>query len=77
MQLTIYHLPSTLKFQPQNILIIDFGQLGDVIMSLPALDALRKKFPNSKITVMVGKAGASIVEIVGLADAVIMVDRNF
>ena len=59
----------------KNILIIDFGQLGDVIMSLPALDALRKKFPNSKITVMVGKAGASIVEIVGLADEVIMVDR--
>ena len=59
----------------KNILIIDFGQLGDVIMSLPALDALRKKFPNAKITVMVGKAGASIVEIVGLADEVIMVDR--
>ena len=59
----------------KNILIIDFGQLGDVIMSLPALDALRKKFPNAKITVMVGKAGASIVEIVGLADETIMVDR--
>jgi ADP-heptose:LPS heptosyltransferase len=29
-------------FDPRNILVIDFGQLGDVVMSLPALRAVRE-----------------------------------
>ena len=30
-------------FDPRNILVIDFGQLGDVVLSLPALQAIRKR----------------------------------
>lgn len=59
----------------QNILVIDFGQLGDVVLSLPALKAIREKFPEAKISVMVGKSPAQFVGISGLADEVIMVDR--
>lgn len=59
----------------KNILIINFGQLGDVIMGLPAFDAVKKRFPGSKITIMVGKSGGDIIEIVGLADEKIVVDR--
>jgi ADP-heptose:LPS heptosyltransferase len=33
-----------MTFDPRNILIIDFGQLGDVVMSLPALRAVRERF---------------------------------
>ncbi len=64
-----------LEFDPQNILIINFGQIGDVILSLPAFHAVRRKFPNAKITAMIGKSGAQIVEISNLADATIIVDR--
>jgi hypothetical protein len=28
------------KFNAKNILVIDFGQLGDVVLSLPALRAI-------------------------------------
>jgi ADP-heptose:LPS heptosyltransferase len=59
----------------QNILVIDFGQLGDVVLSLPALKAIREKFPDAKITLFVGKSPAQFVGISGLADEVIMVDR--
>jgi heptosyltransferase III len=55
--------------------VIDFGQLGDVVLSLPALKALREKFPAARISVLVGKSPAQFVEISGLADEVIMVDR--
>jgi ADP-heptose:LPS heptosyltransferase len=64
-----------LTFNPQNILIIDFGQIGDVILSIPALKAVREKFPAAKITVMIGKSGAEIIEISGFVDERITVDR--
>jgi ADP-heptose:LPS heptosyltransferase len=59
----------------QHILVIDFGQLGDVVMSLPALQAIRHKFPASHIAVLTGKATGEVVAISGLADEVIKLDR--
>lgn len=64
-----------MTFRPQNILIIDFGQLGDVVMSLPALRAVREKFPFARITVAVGKPAGEIITMSGYGDATIEVDR--
>lgn len=64
-----------MSFDPRNILVIDFGQLGDVVLSLPALRAIREKFPQARITVAVGKPGAPVVDLSGYADATIVVDR--
>jgi len=64
-----------MTFNPSNILIIDFGQLGDVVMSLPALRAVREKFPFARITVAVGKPAGEIINMSGYADATIEVDR--
>lgn len=62
-------------FAPHNILVIDFGQLGDVVLSLPALRAIRERFPQAKITVVVGKPGAEVVNLSGYANATMVVDR--
>jgi ADP-heptose:LPS heptosyltransferase len=62
-------------FNPRNILIIDFGQLGDVVMSLPALRAIRERFPEARLTVIVGRPGEEIIEMSGYADETIEVDR--
>jgi ADP-heptose:LPS heptosyltransferase len=62
-------------FDPRNILVIDFGQLGDVVMSLPALRAVRDKFPRARITIAVGKPAAEIIRMSGYADETIEVDR--
>src|ERR687885_1609257 len=64
-----------MSFDPRNILVIDFGQLGDVVLSLPALRALREKFPRARITVAVGKSCAAVVDLSGYADHVLAVDR--
>jgi heptosyltransferase I len=64
-----------LSFDPRNILVIDFGQLGDVVLSLPALRAVREKFPQARITVALGKPAAPVVELSGYADATLPVDR--
>ena len=64
-----------MTFNPRNILVIDFGQLGDVVMSLPALRAIRARFPHGRITVIVGRPGAQIIDMSGYADGTIEVDR--
>src|ERR687889_2474808 len=64
-----------MSFEARNILVIDFGQLGDVILSLPALAAVRRRFPRARVTVAVGKPGRQVVELSGAADEVLVVDR--
>ena len=61
--------------EARNILVIDFGQLGDVILSLPALAAIRRRFPGARVTVAVGGAAAAVVEMAGVADEALAVDR--
>ena len=58
-----------------KILVIDFGQLGDVVLSLPALKAIRHKFASSHIAVLAGMATGEIIALSGLADEVIKIDR--
>ena len=62
-------------FDPRNILVIDFGQLGDVVMSLPALRAIRERFPHAKITVAVGKPGKELLSLSSYANEILEVDR--
>ena len=64
-----------MNFDPQNILVIDFGQLGDVVLSLPALHAIRARFPRARITVAVGKPGKPVVEMSNAANETLVVDR--
>ncbi|MFN0139374.1 MAG: glycosyltransferase family 9 protein [Pyrinomonadaceae bacterium] len=59
----------------KNILVIHFGQLGDVVLGLPALKAIRKHFPDARITSLLGKPGADIVALANVADEIIAVDR--
>jgi len=63
------------NFNPQNILVIHFGQMGDVILALPALQAIRETFPNAKITALVGKSAAMIARLADVFDEEIIVDR--
>src|SRR5688572_18935115 len=44
-------------------------------MSLPALRAIRTRFPNAKITVAVGKPGGELISLCGYANDILEVDR--
>ena len=59
----------------KNILVIHFGQLGDVVLALPALRAIRKRFRKAKITVASGTSTAEIIRLANVADEQIAVDR--
>ncbi|HEX6043123.1 MAG TPA: glycosyltransferase family 9 protein [Pyrinomonadaceae bacterium] len=64
-----------MQFDPRNILVIHFGQLGDVVMGLPAFRAIRRRFPNARITAAVGKPANEVVAMSGYADEIFEVDR--
>ncbi|QQS32701.1 MAG: glycosyltransferase family 9 protein [Acidobacteriota bacterium] len=61
--------------EPKNILVLHFGQLGDVILGLPALAAIRERFPNAQITAVCGRSPAQVIEMARVADDIIAVDR--
>lgn len=61
---------------PKNVLVIDLGQLGDVILSIPALEAIRDRFPEAKRSIIVGAACADVVRLAGFFDEVIVVNRG-
>lgn len=49
--------------------------MGDVILALPAFQAIRRKFPDARITALVGKSSARITHLAGVFDEEIVVDR--
>jgi len=63
------------QFDPRNILVIHFGQLGDVVLGLPAFRAIRQRFPHARITAAVGKPANEVVAMSGYADEIYEVDR--
>jgi len=58
-----------------KILAIRFARLGDVILLLPALSSLKRKFPHSQLTFLTGHRCAPIAELCPAIDEVISVDR--
>jgi lipopolysaccharide heptosyltransferase II len=55
--LEVYREALSLK----KILVIKIGALGDVILSIPSLKAIRKKFPDATIKVLVGLSSSDIL----------------
>lgn len=46
----------------KNILVISLSNIGDVILTLPVIDALKHDFPQARLSVVVGPKAAMIFE---------------
>lgn len=62
--------------QPSRILIIKPSALGDITLSLPALSSLRASFPQAKITWLVRREFAPLLDGAGDLDDVLIFDRK-
>ncbi|NQT95439.1 MAG: glycosyltransferase [Candidatus Omnitrophica bacterium] len=51
-----------------RVLIIKWSALGDIILSLPALKALRDKFPKAEVTLLTSSAGRELLSRYGYVD---------
>ncbi len=52
----------------KNILLINFGGIGDEILFLPVINALRKTYPASRITLCLEERSKSFVNLTNLLD---------
>lgn len=60
----------------ENFLIIRLSSLGDIIHTLPAFSALRKKFPRARISWAVERKGKEILDFVPGIDEVIVINTE-
>src|SRR3954464_14815782 len=57
--------------KPERVLVKEVNWLGDIVMSLPALRAVRKAFPKAHLGVLVKQELASFFEGSGWIDEII------
>lgn len=60
----------------KKILIIKLGAIGDVLMATPFFEAIRKKYPRAKISLLIGNWSKDVVRNNPNIDEVISIDEN-
>ena len=60
----------------KNILIVKIGAIGDVVMCLPLITEIRKKYPEAKITWLCGKQVLPLLERVEGIDDFVVTDET-
>jgi len=66
---------SVSQIEFKKILLIRFARLGDVILLVPSIRALRSRYPKAIIEVLVDHRYAGVLEMCSAVDRVISVDR--
>ncbi|RMG44163.1 MAG: lipopolysaccharide heptosyltransferase family protein, partial [Acidobacteria bacterium] len=61
------------SYPPRRILILHFGQLAEVILSLPAIEALHRRFAHSHITLASTTAGCLVATMTSTVSDVLAV----
>lgn len=59
-----------------NILVVKISSMGDVILAVPSLKALRRKFPHAKIQCLVGRESRKILRNCPYIDGMIVYDHK-
>jgi ADP-heptose:LPS heptosyltransferase len=68
-------VPNFSEIELKKILLIRFARLGDVILLIPSLRALRSRYPEARIEVLVDHRYAGILEMCSAVNRVIPVNR--
>jgi predicted lipopolysaccharide heptosyltransferase III len=59
-----------------KILLLQLKRIGDLILTLPAIAALRSNFPDSRLTLIVSSECADLLPAISGVDRILMVQRN-
>jgi len=60
----------------RQILVIRLDLLGDMVLSLPAVHALKRAYPNAQVTVLALPYAADLLELAPVVDSVLTYDVN-
>lgn len=61
---------------PKTVLIFSFGDLGDTILTVPAIRAIRRRYPRDRILLLAKPGPGSFVAELDLIDALIPVNKH-
>lgn len=61
---------------PGNILFIKFWGMGSIILTMPAVKAVRKKFPDAKLYYLTFETNREALEVLGIADEIITISLS-
>lgn len=64
------------SFSPHRILVLHLGHLAEVVLSLPALQALRQRFPHAHITLATTSVGYQLVAMTPVANEFLAVSST-
>ena len=56
-----------------NILFIKFWGMGSIILTAPAVKAMREKFPQAKLHYLTFESNREVLEVLGIADSIISI----
>ncbi|MGE4357529.1 MAG: lipopolysaccharide heptosyltransferase II [Candidatus Omnitrophota bacterium] len=59
----------------RRILVIKYSALGDVVLAIPSLRAIKKQFPHAHVTVLTAKQAREIIAGLPYVDEVIVIDK--
>src|SRR5205807_2371510 len=59
-----------------NILLIQLKRIGDLILTTPAIAALREKFPKAEVTLVISTAGAELAPAITGVDRLLIMRRG-
>lgn len=62
---------------PRTVLLLLFGDIGDTVLTIPAIRAIRERYPGTRLLLMSKPLAGDIVRRLGLVDEVIDVDKHF
>jgi len=65
-----------LKNPPRNVLLIQLGEIGDVVLATPTFRAVKETFPGVRLSVLVRKPCASLLEADPHLDEIIEVAKS-
>ena len=67
---------TTITGSPRSILLVQLGDIGDVVLSTPCIRALRENYPQARIVVAVWDKAAELLEDCPWLDQVVAVTKR-
>ena len=64
------------QLEPVKILLLQLKRIGDLILTTPAIAALRESFPEAQLTLVVSKECAEVLPAVSNVDRILIARRN-
>lgn len=68
--------PNILKNPPRNVLLIQLGEIGDVVLATPTFRAVKETFPGVRLSVLVRKPCASLLDADPHLDEIVEVSKS-